>query len=77
MDEARTGVEPYFMEDPPESLEKQPPYTDAKTRTKLRTKVEAVMAKGYIVRCTPTEVRSLMFMHVRRAKGRERCEDGL
>jgi hypothetical protein len=56
MQEARTGVQPYFMEDPPESMEKQPPYTDAETQAKVRTKVEAVMAKGYIVRCSPTEV---------------------
>jgi hypothetical protein len=62
MNEARTGVPPYFVGEPPTSREKQPLYTDADTRAKVREKVGAVIERGYIVRCSPAEVRSLMFM---------------
>jgi hypothetical protein len=62
MDKAMVGDPPYFVGDPPESMEKQPAYTDKDTQAKVRSKVQAVMDKGYIVRCSPTEIRSLMFM---------------
>jgi hypothetical protein len=41
---------------------KQPPYTDETNRLLVKDKVNAVLKKGYIVRISPTEVRSLMFM---------------
>jgi hypothetical protein len=61
-DEALQGVPPYFIADPPTTMEKQPAYTDEANRLLVKEKVEEVLNKGYIVRTSPTGVRSLMFM---------------
>jgi hypothetical protein len=60
--EAYEGLPPCFVEDPPTSMGKQPPYTDESVRKKVKEKVEAVIKKGYIVQASKTAIRSLMFM---------------
>jgi hypothetical protein len=62
MKEAQEGVPPYFVGEPPDSMDAQPPYQDEETRKKVRVKVQSVLDKGYIVRCDPASLRSLMFM---------------
>jgi hypothetical protein len=61
-EEARKGVPPYFIGDPPTLMGSQPPYTDEANRLKVKKKVMAVVKKGYIVRSSPGAIRSLMFM---------------
>jgi hypothetical protein len=61
-EEARKRVPPYFIGEPPTSMDRQPPYTDEANRLKVKKKVMAVVKKGYIVRATPGAIRSLMFM---------------
>jgi hypothetical protein len=60
--EACDGLAPCFVEDPPTSMGKQPPYTDENVKEKVKEKVQAVISKGYIVRASLTAIRSLMFM---------------
>jgi hypothetical protein len=60
--EALDGVPPYFMVDPPTSMSKQSPYTDEANRKLVKEKVVAVLKTGYIMRASPEEIRSLMFM---------------
>jgi hypothetical protein len=64
---ARSGITPMFDSDPPSNQDRHTPYEEDEVRIKVKSKLEKVLAKGYIEIVDIELVEAMMFMfHVQK-----------